>query len=249
MRRTTEQLPAIEGDFGPAMTALTPLKRAFVLAKVHGGLNNADAYRATGYVGDNAATLAHAVAHSEDVQDAILEEGRKLMRSEGPKSILTLVAIRDDRSVKPEARIKAATELLNRSGFHAIMESHQHLHTHMSEAEQDKRILALCAELGMSTDQAKKMLIAPSEFERNAQGVFELPARELSDDPAAVKKRAEKLRRRDMSAEELQADKERIRTARRDHMKRERAEAEARRAGLFDPEPTEGAEDWSDVEY
>ena len=113
-----------EDDLGPAMRALTPQRRAFVIGKVHSGLTDLAAARAAGFRDPN--RYAWHVAHNEGVQDAILEEGRKLMRSHGPKSILTLVEIRDNTELNAKDRLKAAIELLNRSGFHAVSEHHEH---------------------------------------------------------------------------------------------------------------------------
>lgn len=159
-----------EASLGPAMLALTSKQRQFVLAKVFLGLNDMQAARFAGYADVNA--HAYHVAHREDVQAAILEEGRKLMRTQGPASIHTLVAIRDDAEQAGRDRLKAAVELLNRAGFHAISEHHEHSHQHLTEGQMDKRILALAAELGMAPEEAKKMLIAPAEFKKNSQGVF-----------------------------------------------------------------------------
>jgi hypothetical protein len=192
------------------MQALTQMQRAFVMTKVHGGLDDVNAARAAGYT--QAAKHAYRIARHPGVQDALLEEGRKLMRAQGPASILALVEIRDDKTVRPDTRVKAAVELLNRSGFHAVSEHHDHQHVHVSEAEQDRRILALCAELGMSPDQAQKMLIAPADMQRNAEGVYEItPVKpELSSEPNAVYLRETRARRKDMSPEEIEADKLRI---------------------------------------
>jgi hypothetical protein len=237
---------------GLAMQALTPHRRGFVLAKVYGGMNDKDACLAAGYARTVAEHQQHTISGREDVQAAILEEGRKLMRREGPRSILTLVAIRDS-DAKPADRIKAATELLNRSGFHAVSEHHDHQHVHQSEAELDRRILALAAELGMTPEQAKLMLIAPADMERNAEGVFELapPApRELSTDPRAVGQRAARARRKNMTPEEVAADKQRVENERVDRLRRERAEHEARRNGETITEPeTEPKDPWASVEY
>jgi hypothetical protein len=171
------QLPAPteldESTLGPAMSALNPQRRLFVIAKVHLGLNDQRAGKFAGYT---AITTAWRVAHSEDVQLAIEEEGKKLLRSQGAASIRTVVEIRDDKRLDARDRLKAAIELMNRAGFHAISESHSVVEHKISESQMDKRILALAAELGMGEEEAKRMLIAPSEFKRNAQGVYVDPS-------------------------------------------------------------------------
>ena len=251
MRRAPYEIEPVEGEFGPAMLALTAVKRAFVLAKVRNGLDNTAAYRATGYVGDNANFMGFQLAHDERVQAAIVEETRRLMRSEGPRSVLTLVALRDDKSIKPEVRVKAAVELMNRGGLHPVTEHHQHEYQHVSEAELDRRILSLAAELGMNPEQAKLMLIAPADMQKNAAGVFELAEpepRELSSDPRQVQQRATRRRRKGMSPEEVAADKKRIQAERSAQLSRERAEHEARRAGTLTDAEAE-TDPWAEVEY
>jgi hypothetical protein len=227
-------LPDI-GDFGPAMQALTPLQRGYVIATVYYGLNHSDAARAAGYSEVFARTQAYTLGHHQGVQDAILEVGRALLRGEGARSFKTVVDIRDDASVRADTRLKAAEMIMNRSGFHLVTEHHEHTHRHLSDAEMDKRILALCAELNMSPEEAQKMLIAPADMERNAEGVFEIipppPRPEPSPDPRLAAKRATYARRRDMTPEEIEADKQRIQAERSARMKRERAEFDAARAG------------------
>src|SRR5689334_19370884 len=104
---------------GPAMAACSPPQRAFVICKVAFGCTNAEAARRAGYQSRDRKT-SYRVAHDPRVQAALLEEGLKLMRSEGPRSILTLVSIRDNKRNAVKDRLKAAAELLNRSGFHAL---------------------------------------------------------------------------------------------------------------------------------
>src|SRR5579872_2043027 len=112
-------IPVDETSLGPAMMALTPAMRAFVIAKVALGMTSIDAAKAAGYSARSPHALGvvgSRLAHDDRIQAAILEEGQKLMRSEGPKSVHVLVAIRDDKQAAPKDRLKAATELLNRSG-------------------------------------------------------------------------------------------------------------------------------------
>ena len=158
-----------ESSLGPAMLALTPPRRLFVIGKTHLGLSDK---RAGEFAGYKSVVTSWRTAHREDVQAAIAEEGHKLLRAQGAASIRTIVEIRDDKKADARDRLKAAIELMNRSGFHAVTESHSVVEHKLSEAQMDKRILALAAELGMSEEEAKKMLIAPAEFQKNAAGVY-----------------------------------------------------------------------------
>jgi hypothetical protein len=65
-------------SFGPAMTALSPLRRAFVIAWNNSGQRNAsDAARAAGYKdGPGLSVTAHVVLHDPLVQKAIQEDMR-----------------------------------------------------------------------------------------------------------------------------------------------------------------------------
>jgi hypothetical protein len=226
---------------GPAMLALNTRQRAFVHAKTAMGLSNVAAAKFAGYSdrSPNAADVnAYRLSHDQRIQDAILEEGRKLMRGEGAKSILTLVQLRDNPQIEAKDRIKCAVELLNRSGFNAVSEHHEHHHVHMSESEQDARILALCAELGLSPDEAKKMLIAPADMTRNAAGIFDLTPTEPTPEPTPQRVRKTELQRirRNASPEELQAHKEQIRADRVERLRSERAEHQATKPGDFSDE-------------
>ncbi len=153
---------------GPVMAALSPAQRAFVVAKVHFGCSNAEAARRAGYSKDklqHAKVTAYRLAHSEGVQAAIIEESRKVVCGEGPKSVRTLVEIRDDKTKEPKDRIKAAIELLNRGGLSAVSEHHMVVEHTMTDAQRDQRILALCQELGLPDMEARKLLIAPDAIE------------------------------------------------------------------------------------
>ncbi len=255
-RPVTPLIPIDEASLGPAMLALSPGMRAFVYAKVHLGLTNVEAGKLAGYSTRSPNSLevhTSQLAHHPNVQAAILEEGQKLMRAEGARSIRTLVEIRDSATADNRDRIRCAVELLNRSGFHAVSESHHHEHVHMTEGEKDRRILALCAELGISEPEARKMLIAPTEMQKNAAGIYELPPPEPAQEPTEEERRRavyrqreneNRRRRRRMTPEEVAADKDRAREAWAERLRCERAEHEARRE--VEPTPidvTEGSQD------
>jgi hypothetical protein len=114
----------------------------------------------------------------------------------------------------------------------------------------DRRILSLAAELGMTPDQAKMMLIAPADMQRNAEGVFEVaPAAEPTANALAV--RETRGRRKGLSPEEWEAGKAARRAARAEQMSRERADFDAARAATTtttevrtDPTPFVEPEVW-----
>jgi hypothetical protein len=202
------------------MLALSPAMRAFVVGKVLYGQTNTDAARGAGYSARSPHALGvvgSRLAHDQRIQAAILEEGQKLMRTEGPKSVLTLVEIRDDKRAAAKDRLKAATELLDRSGFHAINEQHISVEHSLTDKQKDDRILALAAEIGISQEDANKLLIAPPRANEPIDAEFEVVA-PLDPVAAERRERANELRRRRRSMTPAE------RAAHREQMRQERIE-------------------------
>jgi uncharacterized protein with GYD domain len=116
-------IPENHESLGPAMQALTPKARRFVLELASGpdGYGSlVRAARAAGY-GTASSTenamkvLAHQALHNPKVQEALREVGGKLIRTEAFLGIHVLVAIA--RDPKHKDRLRAAVELMNRGGF------------------------------------------------------------------------------------------------------------------------------------
>lgn len=108
-----------DARLGPCMAALTDLQRQFVLALLQTGCSNAKAAQLAGYAG-NADVLKSAgwrLAHDARIQAAIQEEAQKLIRSTAGMAIGVITEIARDPNVEPKDRLKAAVELLNRSGL------------------------------------------------------------------------------------------------------------------------------------
>jgi len=224
-----------ESSLGPAMLALTPQRRAFVQAKVFFGVDNKKAAEMAGYSPVSPHSLesqGYKLAHDPLVQEALREESVKMMRSEGVRSLHTLVNLRDDTSIAPRERLRAAIEIMNRCGLHAVTESHVSVEHRMSDAEKDRRILALCAEMGLSEAEAKKMLISPLEAKKVADAEFEViePERPMTDEErATVAERDERntIRRARyrMTPNEREAHRKAANEERRQRGKRQYAEA------------------------
>ena len=155
-----------EAGLGPAMEALSAGYRAYAWCRVIHGMSRARAAEASGYAADTpdlAKVTGYRLEHDPRIQDAIAELARGLMRSEGPRSIRTLVAVRDDPKAKHSDKIKAAEALLDRCGLGAISQ-HQHVVEHrLSEDQLDRRILELAKELGLGAEEAKKLLVDQSK--------------------------------------------------------------------------------------
>lgn len=211
-------------SLGPAMQALTPLQRAFVYGIVHSGLSARQAAKFAGSQATTSASLgqtAYQLSHHPGVQQAIEEESRKLMRREAPRSIRTLIEIRDDKAASNKDRLKAAEMLLNRAGMNAVSESRLTVeHHNLSDAEKDREILRLAKELGLGEAEAQKLLIAPDDFKQNAEGVFEIAKPEPKPmEPRRETENETRRRRRSMTPEEIAEDKARVRAAHRESKK------------------------------
>jgi phage terminase small subunit len=135
---------------GPAVAALPERMQRFVLALVQTGCSRAEAARLAGYAG-NANTLkskGYALSHDPRVQAALHEESLKLMRDTAPMAIGVLKEVAQDRTIDPKARIKAAAELLSRSGLGAMTE-----HKVTVERQLDQQaLIAEIANLARSLD-------------------------------------------------------------------------------------------------
>ena len=126
MNQLPALLPTYDADarLGPAMDALNDRQRQFVLALIQTGCSKAKAAELAGYKGGSDTLKARGwrLAHDARVQSAMHEEAQKLIRSTSVMAISVIEKLALDKTVKPEVRLKAATELLNRSGLHAHTE-------------------------------------------------------------------------------------------------------------------------------
>jgi hypothetical protein len=161
--------------------------------------------------------MAWYLAHHPAVQAAILEEAQKLIRSDGPMALHVLRTIAQDPAVAARDRVKAATELLNRGGFHAITQHNVNI-VHRTEAEKDAEIRSLAAELGLDAAATAKLLGKPV--------VTDAQFEEL--DPAREKALAKRRAQRRETPEEHEARITRTRQERSERGKREYAEAQRR---------------------
>ncbi len=150
-----------DARLGPAMTELSPMMRQFVLAILQTGCSQAKAAELAGYTG-NAATLKATgwrLAHDDRVQAAIQEEARKLIRDTAGMAIGVIADIAQDRTLPPRDRLKAAVELLNRSGLHPHTEHHVTVERQRQQttAALVERVRALAGHFGLD---APKLLAA-----------------------------------------------------------------------------------------
>jgi phage terminase small subunit len=143
-----------EQDCGPAMMALTPKARRFVLELRHGPAgygSEVRAARAAGYgtatSSDNAMkVLAHQALYNPKVQDALREVGGKIIRAEAFQSIKNTAAIANDLGHRDCLRANLA--LMDRGGF-AVETHHTLTVQHVDYTKQALEELAGFRRLGV----------------------------------------------------------------------------------------------------
>lgn len=118
-------VPVLEGDLGPAMTALNERQRIFVVALVEYAGNATQAARSAGYADNGNGSIqvqAHRLAHDEKVQAALLEETRKRLKVATVTAAEYLVKCVGNPQLDDKERLKAAGMILDRGGMHALTE-------------------------------------------------------------------------------------------------------------------------------
>jgi hypothetical protein len=138
-----------DDELGPAMLALTPNRRRFVLELATGPSGYGSeirAARAAGYTGDDATMKATAtkVIHSAKVQEALREVGVKHIRA------AAFAAIRQTKRIAANIEhhdcLKACVTLMDRGGFavethHTVTVQHKTLDDEALEALKTMRML------------------------------------------------------------------------------------------------------------
>lgn len=138
---------------GPAMIALNPQQRAFVLAYVEtGGQDQTRAAVLSGYgvTPGSQKVAGYRLAHDPKILAAIKEVADQRLRSGALLGAEVLIAIAQNPVHKDQ--LKAATELLNRGGL-IVRQEVEHIHRSETEAEQVKKIVSLARELGLDPKQ------------------------------------------------------------------------------------------------
>lgn len=169
-------VPAEMEALGPAMSALTVRQREFVRAVVS-GCSQIEAVRRAGYSTKSRKSMevqGVRTAHDPKVQAAILEEGIKLVRSAGPKSIAVLQSIAFNGRARDRDRIVAAVAILDRGGFGAMSSHRVDVHHHEpSRAEVKARLAAACDELGFTPEmKARALRVSEIELVEQTDGSF-----------------------------------------------------------------------------
>lgn len=145
----------VPADLGPAMNALNDRQRAFVVALYASGTRNpVVAARMAGYEDNGSGAIrnqAHRLIHRDDIQAAILEEGKRRMRGLIPFAMKQLEEIAENPQHKQQAA--AVMAILNRGGIHEVTERNVNVNVKLSREEEDAKIRELAAKLGLDADK------------------------------------------------------------------------------------------------
>ena len=110
-------------EYGPAMQALSPMMRAFVLALLdQRRRNNTAAARRAGYSGDSPVSLrvtGHRLAHDARVIAALHEEAGKRLETAAHIAAAVAVGVMTDKDATHKDKLKAAGMVLDRTGYGA----------------------------------------------------------------------------------------------------------------------------------
>ncbi len=146
----SSELAISDDDLGPAMRALDPRRRAFVVAMIEApSLSYTQAAIRAGYSGTEVSlrVQAHRLAHSERVLAAYHEEAEKRLRAGAILGASVLVQIASNEMHKDQ--LKAAGMLLNRIGFHEKTEHKHVVERATDDVEVKRQVVALAKELGL----------------------------------------------------------------------------------------------------
>jgi phage terminase small subunit len=163
-----------EGSLGPAMRALTPKQRRFVLELQRGPAGYGSAVRdirAAGYGTPTSSSTAmrveaNRVLHNPKVQDALREVGGKIIRAEAFEAIQTTAAIA--RNPKHKDCLKANLALMDRGGFapettHHVEVAHSHKHAIEATPAVLERIRQLALAAGLNPQALPPTIDVTSE--------------------------------------------------------------------------------------
>ena len=149
-----------DSKLGPAMSALNPRQRSFVIVYcATGGKNAAGAARTAGYEGTDVSlrVQAHRLAHSEAVQSAIHEEVRRRQQAIAPRAQLNIERIAND----PLSRnsFEANKLILAMASHSAVQKSEHKVTQELTTKEMIEEIRKLGATLGANV---VKSLLPPT---------------------------------------------------------------------------------------
>jgi phage terminase small subunit len=158
----SQALTSTERVYGPKMRALNQMQRDFVDAMLDtGGINYTECVRRAGSkANSNQAMrqLGSNYARHEGVLAAIREEAVKRLNSASIMAVSVVLEIAADSQTKPELRLKAATEIMNRTGMISVTGHMVQVDTPADVRGKIERIMVLAERLGLDDDAKAKLL-------------------------------------------------------------------------------------------
>lgn len=142
-------------QFGPAMNALNPQQRAWVMAMYEQGTMDAtEAARTAGYV-DNAngaiRVTAHRIAQRPDVKAAMQEEARRRITLMLPIADRALASVVQNAQHKDQ--IRAVAMIYNRAGVPESVDRNININVTLTETEKLEKIKLLAEKHGIPLPQ------------------------------------------------------------------------------------------------
>lgn len=174
----SENLPA-ERDgihLGPAMTALKPQWRAFVVAYCTNGCNATAAAREVGYHdngGDGIKVQGHRLVHDKRILAAIREWTIASVQSRLPvyRELLDEVA-QNDQHV---GQVKSLLALMDRGGMPAVTERNINVTVTMTSAEKIQKLKSLMEARGATEEEIRSKIgsVTDAEYYEEKNGRLE----------------------------------------------------------------------------
>lgn len=157
--------------FGPAMRALTPLRRRFVMVMAADPFGNPTRWvRAAGYQNSEGGlrVQGHALIHDPKIEEAVREYGMSALGTLGPL-LATAGMLRIARNPKHPKHLKALELIANRVGMHEQTEHVVNVnHSDRTGAAMAERIKQMAGMLGIDPGQLLGVNAGPKLIEGKA---------------------------------------------------------------------------------
>lgn len=160
-------------EYGPAMNALTPMRRAFVVAYCTNGCDATAAARDAGWQDTGSGAIrvtAHRTLHRPDVRAAIREWTIAAMQAKLPiyRTLLEEVA----ENVQHKDQTKAILALMDRGGLPAVTERNVNVNVTVTKAEKIAEIRKWALETGQDPQELLGD-VSDAEFEEVSEFEFD----------------------------------------------------------------------------
>lgn len=153
-------------EYGPAMNALTPIRRGFVIAYCTNGCDATNAAREAGYIDNGTGAIrvtAHRTLHRSDVRAAIREWTIAAVQAKLPiyKQLLDSVA----ENPQHKDQTKAILALMDRGGMPAVVERNVNVNVTLTTQEKVQKLRQLLANQGKTEEEIAAQLGSVTDLE------------------------------------------------------------------------------------